>query len=105
MKDEVNKENTTTLMMVVQPQLKEPSLYQVFVHNDDYTPMEFVVSLLEKFFYLDRLKATEIMLEAHIKGKAAAGVYTRDMAETKVSQVIDYARSYEHPLICSMEAA
>jgi len=103
MKYEVNKENTTSLVPI--SQLKEPSLYQVFLHNDDYTPMEFVVSLLEKIFYMDRRKATEIMMETHIKGKAAVGVYTKDVAETKISQVVDYARSHEHPLICSMEAA
>ena len=103
MKYEVNKEYTTNLELV--EQIKEPSLYQVLVHNDDFTPMEFVVKILERFFNMDRRRASDIMLEAHMKGRAACGLYTKDLAETIVSQVVDYARTNEHPLVCSMEAA
>jgi ATP-dependent Clp protease adaptor protein ClpS len=99
---EVNKEYTTSL--VVLEEIKEPSLYQVVVHNDDFTPTEFVVSILERFFYMDRRRASDIMLEAHIKGKAACGLYPKDLAETITSQVIDYARANAHPLVCTVEA-
>ncbi|RDI48748.1 ATP-dependent Clp protease adaptor ClpS [Aquicella lusitana] len=103
MKNEVNKEYTIGLGAEVET--TEPALYQVVVHNDDFTPMEFVVNLLEKLFYMDRRRAIEIMLEAHTKGMAAFGRYTKDVAETKVSEVLEHARMHEHPFICSMEAA
>jgi ATP-dependent Clp protease adaptor protein ClpS len=67
--------------------------------------MEFVVSLLEKFFYMDRCQATEVMLEAHMKGKAGCGFYTREVAETKITQVVSYSRTFEYPLVCSIETA
>jgi len=86
------------------PQIKEPSLYQVIMLNDDYTPMEFVVTVLEMFFSMARERATQVMHEVHMKGKAACGVYTKDVAETKVGQVVEYARTHEHPLLCSVEA-
>lgn len=82
----------------------EPPLYQVHVHNDDFTPMEFVVGVLESFFYMTRCRAALVMYEARLKGKAVCGVFAKDLAETKVNQIIDYARLHEHPLICSMEA-
>jgi len=85
--------------------LHEPSLYQVYLHNDDYTPMEFVVGVLETYFFMDRRQATAIMLAAHLRGKASCGTYTRDVAETKISQLIERARVHEYPLVCSMEAA
>jgi ATP-dependent Clp protease adaptor protein ClpS len=103
MQYEVVKEYTTCLESI--NKIKEPRLYNVRVHNDDFTPMEFVIGILEKFFYMDRRQATNIMLEAHMKGKASCGVYSKEVAESKVSQVVDYARLHEHPLICSMEAA
>lgn len=102
MKNEVNK---AYLVNLAHNELKEPCLYQVVLHNDDFTPMEFVVGLLEKFFYMERRKAAEIMLEAHMKGRVLCGLYSKDFAESKISQVAEYARSHEHPLICSMEAA
>lgn len=102
MKNEVKKEYTTNLALAYE--ISEPALYQVLLHNDDFTPMEFVVVILEKYFFMDRRKATEAMLEAHIKGKAACGVYSREVAETKISQVIDYGRLHEYPLVFSMEA-
>lgn len=87
------------------PRLKRPPLYKVVLLNDDYTPMEFVVHVLEKFFSMDREKATQVMLHVHTRGKGVCGVYTREIAETKVAQVQQYAREHEHPLQCDMEAA
>ena len=87
-----------------EPQLKEPPLYQVWMHNDDFTPMEFVVEILESLFGMDNATATNIMFEVHVKGKAACGVFSKDVAETKAAQVMDYARRHEHPLLCSIEA-
>ena len=87
------------------PRLKEPSMYKVVLINDDYTPMEFVVNLLEKLFGMDREKATRIMLTVHSQGKGVCGVYTYEIAETKVAQVNEYAQSHQHPLMCSMEEA
>ena len=85
------------------PQLKRPPLYRVILLNDDYTPMEFVVRVLEKIFGLDRSTATRIMLEVHTKGKGVCGVYTYEIAETKVAQVTGLAQQYQHPLLCTME--
>ncbi|MBA3582180.1 MAG: ATP-dependent Clp protease adapter ClpS [Gammaproteobacteria bacterium] len=85
------------------PELRRPPLYKVMLLNDDYTPMEFVVEILEVFFAFGREKATQIMLQVHTQGKGVCGVYTRDIAETKVVQVNDYARQHEHPLLCVME--
>jgi len=86
------------------PKLQEPKLFKVLLLNDDYTPMEFVVEVLEKFFGLGRSKATQVMLEVHTKGRGICGLFTAEIAETKVSHVNDYARSNQHPLLCSMEA-
>ncbi|MES9843701.1 MAG: ATP-dependent Clp protease adapter ClpS [Candidatus Sedimenticola sp. PURPLELP] len=85
------------------PKLKRPPMYKVILLNDDYTPMEFVVKVLESFFGMNREKATQIMLHVHTRGVGVCGVYTKDIAETKVSLVNDYARSNQHPLLCSME--
>lgn len=85
-------------------ELKQPSMYQVLMHNDDFTPMEFVVTVLEIFFNMDRARATSVMYEIHNSAKAVCGVYTKDVAATKVNQVIDYARRHDHPLMCSLEA-
>jgi ATP-dependent Clp protease adaptor protein ClpS len=86
-----------------QPRLRKPPLYQVVLLNDDYTPMEFVVDVLERIFGLDRMRATRVMLEVHTKGKGVCGVYTFEIAETKVAQVMTYARQHQHPLLCTME--
>lgn len=86
-----------------QPQVKKPPLYQVVLLNDDYTPMEFVVDVLERIFALDRTRATRIMLEVHTRGKGVCGVFTFEIAETKVAQVMTYARQHQHPLLCTME--
>ncbi len=85
------------------PKLKRPPLYQVVLINDDFTPMDFVVDVLQIFFAIDKEKATQIMLNIHTKGKGICGVFTRDIAETKVIQVNDYARQNQHPLLCVME--
>ena len=86
------------------PKLKKPPMYKVILNNDDYTPMDFVVHILEAFFNLSHEKAQNIMLNVHTKGKAVCGVYTRDVAETKVEQVNEYSRQNQHPLLCTMEA-
>jgi ATP-dependent Clp protease adaptor protein ClpS len=80
-----------------------PRRYQVVFHNDDYTPMEFVVQVLMHFFHKDESEATYLMLEVHHKGAAVAGIYSRDVAETKVSQVMGRAREQGHPLLCTAE--
>ena len=87
------------------PKVKQPPLYQVVLLNDDYTPMEFVVDVLEKFFSLNRPAATRIMLEVHTKGKGVCGVFTFEIAETKVAQVTGHARGHQHPLMCTLEEA
>jgi len=87
------------------PKLKVPPMYKVIIHNDDYTPMEFVVEILEKFFSLNREKATQIMLHVHTQGKGICGLFTRDVAETKVALVNEYSRTHQHPLLCAMETA
>ena len=87
------------------PDLKEPPMYKVIIHNDDYTPMEFVVQILEMFFSMNREKATQIMLHVHTRGKGVCGLFTRDVAETKVAQVNEYSRTHQHPLLCAMETA
>lgn len=87
------------------PQLRRPPLFKVLLLNDDYTPMEFVVLVLEMFFRMDREKATQVMLHVHTRGVGVCGVFTKDIAETKVAQVNDYSRSNQHPLMCTMEEA
>ena len=84
---------------------KRPSLYKVLILNDDYTPMEFVVTVLEKFFNKTHAAATEIMLSVHNKGSGICGVFPYEVAETKVALVTEYAREHEHPLQCTMEKA
>jgi ATP-dependent Clp protease adaptor protein ClpS len=85
------------------PKLKRPSMYKVILLNDDYTPMDFVVEVLESFFQMERTQATQVMLHVHTRGMGICGVFTHDIAETKVAQVNDYSRSNQHPLLCTME--
>jgi ATP-dependent Clp protease adaptor protein ClpS len=85
------------------PQVKRPNMYRVLLLNDDYTPMEFVVDVLQRFFNKDRDSATRIMLHVHHHGIGECGVYTYEVAETKVTQVMDFARKHQHPLQCVME--
>jgi ATP-dependent Clp protease adaptor protein ClpS len=87
------------------PKLKRPPLYQVLLLNDDYTPMEFVVQVLEQVFGMDRSNATRVMLEVHTRGKGVCGVFTYEIAETKVAQVTGFARQQQHPLLCTMQEA
>ena len=88
-----------------EPTTKRPPLYKVILVNDDFTPMEFVVHILELFFSVDRENATRIMLEVHTSGKGICGLFTREIAETKVSLVNDYSQESQHPLLCTMEKA
>ena len=87
------------------PRTKKPSNYKVLMLNDDYTPMEFVVLVLQRFFSMDIEDATRVMLQVHQQGIAVCGVFTYEVAETKVSQVIDFARENQHPLQCTLEKA
>ena len=87
------------------PKLKRPPMYQVVLLNDDYTPMEFVVEILETFFHMGREKATQVMLAVHTHGKGVCGIFTRDIAETKAAQVNQYARDNQHPLLAEIEAS
>ncbi|MDX2257571.1 MAG: ATP-dependent Clp protease adapter ClpS [Hyphomicrobiaceae bacterium] len=96
-------ENRTGLVTKTRPKTKKPNLYKVLLLNDDYTPMEFVVHVLERFFNKGREEATRIMLHVHHKGVGICGVYTYEVAETKVVQVTDFARQHQHPLQCTME--
>jgi len=84
-------------------ELKEPRKYKVVLINDDYTPMEFVVNVLKHFFHMSEEVSTQLMLQVHVLGRAVCGVFTRDIAETKVVLVNEYARTNQHPLLCSME--
>jgi ATP-dependent Clp protease adaptor protein ClpS len=93
----------TSVITRVKPKTKRPNLYRVLILNDDYTPMEFVVLVLEKFFQKDVEAATKIMLHVHHHGIGECGVFTYEIAETKVTQVMDFARKHQHPLQCVME--
>ena len=93
----------TGVVTNTKPKTKKPSMYKVLMLNDDYTPMEFVVHVLERFFNKNRDQATQIMLHVHRRGVGVCGVYPYDVAETKVVQVIDFARKHQHPLQCTME--
>ncbi len=86
-----------------EPKLKRPQLYRVLLLNDDYTPMEFVVIVLQRFFHLSSEKAVQIMLNVHTRGSGVCGVYTAEIAETKIRQVLNFATENEHPLQCTME--
>ncbi len=86
-----------------QPKVKPPPLYRVVLINDDFTPMEFVVDILESVFGMERTRATQVMLEVHTKGKGICGVFNHEIAETKVAQVMGIANQHQHPLLCTME--
>ncbi|MFV0477763.1 MAG: ATP-dependent Clp protease adapter ClpS [Parahaliea sp.] len=93
------------LVQESKPQLKQPPLYKVVLINDDYTPMEFVVDILQRFFRMNTEQATHVMLTVHTQGKGVCGIYTRDIAETKAALVNQYSREHEHPLLCEIEAS
>ena len=106
----MSKENTTIiegdkLKESLQKKTQPPPMYKVMLNNDDYTPMEFVIDVLCRFFNMDGDKANQIMLTVHYRGKAVCGVFTVEIAETKMMQVNQYARKHQHPLLCSMEQA
>lgn len=88
-----------------QPKLKRPPLYKVILLNDDFTPMDFVVQVLRNFFGMSEEKATQVMLHVHTRGIGVCGVFSKDVAETKVRLVNDFSRTHQHPLLCTMEEA
>ena len=96
-------DNGTGVVTRTRTRTKRPSMYRVLILNDDYTPMEFVVHVLERFFNKGRDEATQIMLHVHHHGVGECGIYTYEVAETKVTQVMDFARRHQHPLQCVME--
>jgi ATP-dependent Clp protease adaptor protein ClpS len=103
MANRTDDEGDTTIITATKPKTKRPPLYKVLLLNDDFTPMEFVVHVLERFFGLNHAQAFEIMLTVHKKGVAVVGVFSHEIAETKVAQVMDFARRHQHPLQCTME--
>ena len=98
-----NDERRTGALTLTRARTKKPSMYKVLMLNDDYTPMEFVVDVLQHIFQKNREEATQIMLHVHQKGVGICGVYTYEVAETKVTQTVDYARKNQHPLQCTLE--
>jgi ATP-dependent Clp protease adaptor protein ClpS len=85
------------------PEVMRPPLFQVVLLNDDFTPMDFVVEVLRSFFAMDQERAVQVMLHVHTRGKGVCGVFTREVAETRVTQVNEYSRNHQHPLLCTME--
>ena len=94
-----------TVVETSRPEVARPPLYSVLLLNDDYTPMDFVVDVLVRFFGMNLEKATQVMLHVHTRGRGVCGVFTREVAESKVAQVNEYARLNQHPLLCTMEKA
>lgn len=101
--DDGGSEKDTVLLAAPKSKTEKPPLYKVMLLNDDYTPMEFVVYVLERFFGINHQQSVEIMLTVHKKGLAVVGVFTFEIAETKVTQVMDFAQQNQHPLQCTME--
>lgn len=99
----IREQDALTAEVQAKPRLKRPQMYQVILMNDDFTPMDFVVDVLQRFFDLSFVKAQQTMFEVHTRGKAVAAIYPYDIAETKVALVMDYARQHEYPLLCDME--
>lgn len=96
-------ENNDLAVEEARPRVKQPPLYRVLLINDDYTPMDFVVEILESVFGMERTRATQVMLEVHTRGRGVCGVYNFEIAETKVAQVMGIAKQHQHPLLCTME--
>ena len=103
MADDNDDDSDISVITETRPKTKRPPLYKVMLLNDDYTPMEFVVHILERFFGMTHAQAFEIMLTVHKKGVAVVGVFSHEIAETKVAQVMDFAHRHQHPLQCTME--
>ena len=101
--NDLNNDLDKGVLLEAKPKVKKPSMYNVLLLNDDYTPMEFVIEVLEKFFQKNREEATQIMLHVHQRGVGVCGIYAYDLAETKAMQVMNYARKYEHPLQVQLE--
>ncbi len=101
--DEDTDQDSSLVVQESRPEVEEPKRYMVILVNDDFTPMEFVVEILRLFFNLDEESATRIMLNVHTKGKGVCGIFPKDIAETKVVMVNEFARENEHPLLCTME--
>jgi len=99
----VTKHQDDTTLLTDKVKAQPPSMYSVILFNDDYTPMEFVVDVLQRFFAKNREQATQLMLKVHTEGSAICGVYPHGIAETKVNQVMAYANQYQHPLQCAMQ--
>jgi len=100
---EGGRDDETSILTKTKPKTQRPPMYKVLLLNDDYTPMEFVVHILERFFGLNHAQAFEIMLTVHKRGLAVVGVFSFEVAETKVVQVMDFSRRHQHPLQCTME--
>jgi len=100
--DDLNQEKDLGVLEA-KPKLKRPNMYQVFLINDDFTPMDFVIDVLSLFFTMSTEKATQIMLQVHTEGRGTCGVFTADVAQTKVKMVNDYAKAHQHPLLCLTE--
>lgn len=98
-----HKLNDDLVVQEAKPKLKRPPLYKVILLNDDFTPMDFVVEVLKTFFGMSEEKATQVMLHVHTRGIGVCGVFSKDVAETKVRLVNDYSRQHQHPLLCTME--
>lgn len=98
-----NEQDHGVLVEPGKPELAPPPRYQVLLLNDDYTPMDFVIEVLQQFFGMDMEQATQVMLHVHTRGRGVCGVYTREVAETKVAQVNEFSRMNQHPLLCTME--
>lgn len=103
--DRKSQSQGTFAVEEARPKTKKPPLFKVVLINDDYTPMEFVVHVLESFFNMDAETAVRVMLHVHTRGKGVCGIFTRDIAESKVAQVNEYSRANHHPLLCAMEEA
>ncbi|MEL6751514.1 MAG: ATP-dependent Clp protease adapter ClpS [Pseudomonadota bacterium] len=101
--DDADGRNDAAVITKTKPKVKKPNLYRVLLLNDDFTPMEFVIDVLARFFQMDLEKATQVMLHVHQNGVGECGVYTYEVAETKVTQVMDHAKKNQHPLQCVME--
>ncbi|MEY1554211.1 ATP-dependent Clp protease adapter ClpS [Yoonia sp. R2331] len=101
--DKDDDDGDIAVVLETKPKTKRPPLYKVLILNDDFTPMEFVVMVLERFFGMTHAQAFDLMLTVHKKGVAVVGVYSHEIAETKVAQVMDFAQRHQHPLQCTME--
>lgn len=103
--DKDNEHDHGLAVATARPEVAKPPMYQVVLLNDDYTPMDFVIEVLQVFFNMNRELATQVMLHVHTRGKGICGVFTHEVAETKVAQVNEFSRHHQHPLMCTMELA